>query len=104
MNCYGAAIALPRSGLRGELRYPRQGLAPLASMPQTCLQGARPTPHSSHALHKLRRPRHQGSPFAGTFDGDNHTISHLAITGGGDLGLTPGGLMKIRTIRDYGGN
>jgi len=29
----------------------------------------------------------QGSPFTGTFDGDNHTISHLTITGGGDLGL-----------------
>lgn len=29
----------------------------------------------------------QGSPFTGTFNGDNHTISHLTITGDSYLGL-----------------
>ncbi len=33
------------------------------------------------------RPGHQGAHFAGVFDGNGHTISHLTLSGGGHLGL-----------------
>jgi hypothetical protein len=35
----------------------------------------------------LTRPGYQGIPFAGVFDGNGHTISHLTLAGGGHLGL-----------------
>jgi hypothetical protein len=39
--------------------------------------------------------------FAGTFDANNLTISHLRITGGGDLGLF-GGLGSGAEVKDLG--
>jgi len=43
----------------------------------------------------------QGTPFAGVFDGNDHTISHVTVTGGSYLGLF-GRLGREAEVKDLG--
>ncbi len=46
-------------------------------------------------------PAFDGTPFSGVFDGDDHTISHLTMNGGGQLGLF-GQLASTAEVKNLG--